>query len=446
MVPNVVLFCLLAAASSGPQPPPPSAADAVAKAVEASELLQKALGFKLKPTGFVAGHVVFNTGSAAPSGDAPFFVAANTKTVYRAGARPWDGAGSLVITGRQSRFGVEAGFNINRWFDADAVLEFDLWALYLPNIPPGITAGTVRLRLAYAQVGTKYFKLLVGQALSVVAPRYPTSIGHLAVAAFTQAGFLWQRIPQVTALVNVPLAFAPPLFGAPRLFAAVSAARPLSGDHETAAVIVFDTQDPGSASLLPLLQARAGLDSKYLTLGVSGQLGAESYQLTTNTGAPRAKKLVETWLAAADAKFSLSGFTLQGQAFVGANVNGMFGMTGIRRSQTPIRNASGQVTGQALDDVRSLNAVGGWVQAQGPVWPGVAEWFVGAGVEHTVQVDLLADGTRLTNGALQAGLMFPVHKHLDAGLESYHVISRYRSSGNPIAWNDSLTAMMRVKL
>ena len=97
MVPHLLVSVLLSTTPPAATPSP-GVAEAVGKAVEATELLQKALGFKLKPTGFVVGHVVFNTGSASPSGDAPFFAAPNTKTVYQNGNKPWDGAGSLVIT------------------------------------------------------------------------------------------------------------------------------------------------------------------------------------------------------------------------------------------------------------------------------------------------------------------------------------------------------------
>jgi len=436
---------MVAAAAPAPAPAP-GVADAVDKTVEAVEMLQRALGFKLKPTGFVAGHVVFNTGSAQPSGDAPFFVAQNSKTIYQVGtALPWESDGSLVITGRQSRFGAEAGFNISRWLDAKAVLEFDLWALYRADIPPSITAGTVRLRLAYAEFGNTYFSILAGQALSVVSPGYPLSVGHLAVAAFTQAGFLWQRLPQLTLNLNLPLWFAPPVLGAPKLFAAVSLARPLSGDHATHDVIVFDTRDPGTASMLPLLQARAGLDGKHLTLAVSAQAGVESWPLQTVTGTPDGGKLVETWLLAADARAALAGFTLQGQVFVGTNLNGMFGMMGVRRTEVDVRDRQGAVTGKALLDVHSWPSAGGWLQVAGPVWPKVANWHLGIGTEQALTEWGLPASTGVGNAALQAGLLFPVHAHLDAGVESYQVVSRFAQSTR-LAWNDSFAFMLRVKL
>jgi len=461
MAASLFALCVLlqtpAPSPAAAPPPQPEGQFSVEKAAEAADLLQRALGFRIKPIGFLATHTVLNTGSALPTAEAPFFARAGTRPFYTLGfsdsgapfdvqrGNPWKGAGSFLITPRQSRFGAELFLKLHPWVSARTVLEFDLWALYLPNIPPGINSGALRLRLAFVELGNQYLTLLAGQDLAPVSARYPLSTAHLAVAAFTQAGFIWNRVPQIALTGALPLRLAFPGADNHALFATAAIVRPHSGDETSAAITPFDVPEAGAASLLPMLQGRAGLRGKFLNAAVAALAGAENHTLTDAKGNAVGRRFVDSWMVGADGRVGSDAVWVQGQAWVGSNLNGMFAMTGVRRY--PHMDAAGVPIAGTLRSVHSLRAVGGWAQASAPIWAGKIAWVAGMGMENALDTDNVAFGERTTNVAFQELITFRVHKHVDFGLEAYHVVSHYKlRSGVQWAWNDSLSAMIRVGL
>ncbi|MEW5849456.1 MAG: hypothetical protein AB2A00_11615 [Myxococcota bacterium] len=444
-LPCIAVTFLLAAttppATTSTEPPPPAPPDPAA----ASAWLERALGFRLKPTGFLVVNTVVNSGAPAPTQEAPFAAGPGARPLGATGATPFSNGATFTITPRQSRVGAEVSLQLTPLIRGTAVGELDFFGIYLPGGPPGVTQVAPRLRLAYLQVGTERLKLQAGQALSVVAARYPTSLNHLAVPAFTQAGFAWNRLPQLTLLTDLPFPSMPAVLGGPKFVGALSLVRPHSGDHEGTAPALFDTVDPGARGLLPFLQARGALESKHLALGVVGHAGVESYNITHPDGTVRTFKQLPSYLVGVDGRVSALGFSAIGSLWGGANVNTLFAMSGVRRYA--LLDDKGAPLPNTLRDVETLRAVGGFLQLTGPIWPGKVEWVAGLGAEQTVDEDKVALGERVFNAALQLGVLFPLHKHLDAGVEYYHVVSRYKlAAGMTNAQLDNVAAAVRLKL
>ncbi len=313
--------------------------------------------FEVTPYGMGVLNVVHNTGRGAPTAEAP--VAAVLGSGYDDELR---GQGSLTLSARQSRFGLRAAATWAEGARADSTIEFDLWGLNESNGAGTITQTTVRLRHAFFRIGNDRWRVLAGQHWSVITPRLPTSHGHMAVALHTASGALWNRLPQLTLEMDAPV-------GASTFMWRLSVARPQSGDGARN-LLRTDQPDPGALSQLPYLQTRVALRTGAVELGLAGHLGQETYERATGietepgfrSGEVRyAETDVLTWLVSADLRATFGPMWLQGQAWAGSNVNGLFGRHGVLIDVWDADDvfSAGALSGE-IRDVEGVFALGGW--------------------------------------------------------------------------------------
>lgn len=316
--------------------------------------------FTLRPFGIIAVNSVFNSGVPFPTAEAPTGAALGSGLDDR-----MPGQGGFTLSARQSRFGLESGYEWGEHGIATTKLEFDLWGIAETNGPGTATHTGVRLRHASLRIGNDRVRFLAGQDWAVVTPRLPTSLGHMAVALHTFSGAVWHRLPQIGIEVDTPLGESS------SFLTRVSLVRAQSGDGP-AGFSRFDGLDPGARGQLPWLQGRVALQAEFVEVGVAGHIGRERYDVATGTdmspgyrhGELIYKEVdVPTWMGSFDLRVEAGPLWLHGQVWTGANLNGMFSRHGVYRDYWDADDvfADGALAGE-LKDVEAVRGYGGWAE------------------------------------------------------------------------------------
>jgi hypothetical protein len=410
----------------------------------------------------------YNTGTPFPTQDVP--VGAQKGSIVGDGL-PTDGG--FLITPRSSRFGGMGQVQVTDKTDVKAQIELDFFGLHEDSGPGGVVMSAPRIRLAFAEYGSKRVRFIAGQTWSVVTPRLPTSIGHAAIALHTFSGAVWNRLPQLTLAVKQPLARSK-LAGS-AFSVQVSAVRSVSADgfggfdcpaevaspppidHPASApppscrIVRFDTWDPGTLSRFPAAQMRVGFDSDLLSLGVGGHAGAEAWFVTRSTadgGVRVDKQLVPSWMATTDVQVKTKWFWIMGQGYIGENLNGMNSRQGVREFVWQ---------GVADTDPRfgtarrytALPALGGWVEVGVPLGTDRVK-LVGSAAADVGRASAIAPGQILTAIGAFGGLIVSPHPNVDASLEYVRNIAIFRAGAtytraSTRGFNDNMTFNVRVK-
>lgn len=315
------------------------------------------------PYGLLATSIYWNS-TQLVNADGPFAVGAG------------DGA-SLGATARQSRLGLKVSSPpVASALSADSagvVAEFDFNGGSYANNDVTWYQGHPRLRLFFAKVAWARVEVVAGQDWMIFAPQAPVSLVHLAVAAFTAAGNLYARLPQLRADAAL---------GGLRLSGAV-VAPVASGPIDPASpggLTAVRTAGPADRSETPSLQGRVGyaipIEARSLTFGVSGHFGRESAVVSDPTMPPLVRDDITSFGLALDAKLELFDWlTIQGEAFVGQNLDGFASNADV---------AGGE----------AVSVYGGWAQLSLKYAPFALN--VGAGAEDPDP----AEGARLPAGAV----------------------------------------------
>ncbi len=379
-----------------------------------------------------------NTGTAQPSQEAPVGAPAGSNV---GDGLPSDG--SFFITGRQSRVGLKGKYILDNDIDATAKVEVDFWGLHEDGGPTGITQPSLRLRLGYADVGGKSWRVFAGQTWSVMTPRLPMSIGHSAIVLHTGSGVLWQRLPQLGVSLNHGLGDAD---DASTLGLKLAVVRSVSGEPGAGAITRADNSDPGAASQLPGAEGHVGYESKLIGVGVGGHFSREKFQTVDSLGVA-GDVTVSSWAASADFKLTTDWFWLGGQGYTGANLNGMFSRQGVlltRGATDPTDPAFTEIR-----DAESLPAVGGWLELGVPIGKRVkAVASVGAEVGDEDKVSV---GAAKSNLGIFGGVFYSPAERLTTSVEYYRTDTRYRApAGAPDAQrkgtNDNITLNFKLDL
>ncbi|MGE0320783.1 MAG: hypothetical protein AB7K71_14065 [Polyangiaceae bacterium] len=391
----------------------------------------------LTPYAQIIVNTGMNTGTAQPSQEAAVGAPA--------GSNVGDGLatdGSFFVTGRQSRVGLKGEYVLDNDIDATATVEVDFWGLHEDGGPTGITQPGPRLRLGFADIGTKSWRVFAGQTWSVVTPRLPMSIGHSAIVLHTGSGALWQRLPQVGLSLDHQLGGE----SDPSLGMKLAVVRSVSGEAGAGAITRADNPDPGAASQLPGAEAHLGYASELIAFGVGGRYAREKF-LTVDASGTAGDVSVSSWVASVDAKLTTDWFWLGGQGWTGENLNGMFSRQGVvltRGATDPTDPAFAEIR-----DVRSLPAMGGWLELGIPV---VRQLKLVASVGAEVgEEDEIPLGAAKSNLGVFGAVFYSPVKRLTTSLEYYRTDTRYRADlGAPDevrkGLNDNITLNAKLDL
>lgn len=364
----------------------------------------------LKLDAVFATNLVFNTGTPAPTFDVPAGAAAGSLV---GDGLPSDG--SLLLTARQSKFGMQLFQRLDDKTTVRGHAEVDFFGLHENGGPAGVVQTTPRLRLAYGAFQHGAMELRGGQDWSVVTPRVPTSAGHMSVVLHSFGGAIWNRLPQLT------LRHAHKL-GDNSFGAALSVVRSHSGDAAQA-IGRFEGSEPGTASQTPAAQARFYFQHPVFELGLAGHFANEKYA-TVNGDAD-----VASWLGSADLQLTLKPVVIAGQGYCGENINGLFSRAGIKRTLD---------ADDAVTDVEALSACGGWLEARIALGPVTA---VVSGSAELGDEDNVGDGTAFQQWDAFASLMVRPYKPVEVSLEYLRNTTSYKGSDDAI--NDSVSLNAR---
>ncbi|MFV8751895.1 hypothetical protein ACNOYE_15225 [Nannocystaceae bacterium ST9] len=373
--------------------------------------------------GIISTNAVFDSGTIGPTDDSPVFSSVGSGV---GSGLPTDGV--FLVTARQSRLGVRSSVQLTDKLDIQGLLEIDFFGLHENAGPGAVIQPGLRLRLAKLEFGSAKHRFIAGQDWSVVTPRLPTSLSHMVVAAHTQSGAVWGRLPQLTYLFKQPIASASKL-GNARFQLALSVARNFSGDALGGGVVRFDLPDPGTSSRLPLAQAHIGFESDMFSIGAGGQVGRETYQVARLAGDGILKTIddnVPTWMVTGDIQAKGKWVWVTGEGFYGVNINGMLSNQGVRHDQwtTDQVDPADPRLGQDRDVV-SLPGYGGWAEFGALLGTPKVKLVVSGGAD-VGRRDLVAEGARWLNIGALAGLIYAPFDVFDMSVEYQRIQTYYQ--------------------
>jgi hypothetical protein len=106
-----------------------------------------------------------------------------------------DPTGSMSVTARQSRLGIEAsGIMMGSWQASGTFITDFLGGV--PNFQTGTVMGLPRLLYAFGRIDNGRTAIQAGQDHALLAPRDPTSLAALSFPLFFRSGNLYLRVPQ----------------------------------------------------------------------------------------------------------------------------------------------------------------------------------------------------------------------------------------------------------
>lgn len=379
--------------------------------------------------GIIATNAVFDTGTIGPTNDSPVFANPGSGT---GGGLASDGV--FLLSARQSRLGVRSSVQLTDKLDIQGLIDIDFFGLHENSGPPAVVQSGLRLRLIKLEFGSAKHRMIAGQDFSVISPRLPTSLSHMAIAVHTQAGAIYNRLPQITYLFKQPIDAASKL-GNARFQLQLSVVRSFSGDALGGGVTRSDLPDPGTSGRLPLGQARVAFESDMLSVGAGGQIGRETYQVARLDGTGGLTTIdddVPTWLVSGDLQLKTKWVWLTGQGYYGVNINGMLSNQGVRHDAWTV--AQVDASDPRLDqdrDVVSLPGYGGWGEL-GVLLGTPKVKLVGSLGADVGRGDLVAEGARWLNISAFGGIIYAPFDVFDMSAE-YQRLQSYYHHADPAA-------------
>jgi hypothetical protein len=219
-----------------------------------------------------------------------------------------DPTGSMSLTARQSRLGIEAtGITMGNW-QASGTLITDFFG-GVPNFQTGTVMGLPRLLYAFGRVENARTAIQIGQDHALLAPRDPTSLAALASPLFSRSGNLYLRVPQ--ARIEQRLGSQWTVAG--------GIVAPIAGDH-SGQFEFAPAAGAGERSRRPAVEGRAEFHAgdrdsdRRFTAGVATQYGWRQ----------SASSLTSSWAVAVDVDARAGRFGAAGELFT-ADRAGAFG-------------------------------------------------------------------------------------------------------------------------
>jgi hypothetical protein len=361
-----------------PQPPPGVTAEAfeILRAQVEEHAQTKVESSSRLPVKF-SGTILVNT--FVNSGEVNWMENPNLVNAPPAGTGP---TGSMSVTARQSRFGIDAsGIMIGGWQASGSLIADFLGGI--PNFQTGTVMGLPRLIYAFGRIETERTAIQVGQDHTLLAPRDPTSLAALSFPLFFRSGNLYLRAPQVRVEQTL---------GAWNIAAGIVA--PIAGDMGT----TYDFAPPpgnGERSRRPAFEARAsfahgGDDSNAsVSAGVAMHYGWRRNNTALN----------ESWAVAAD-------------------VDARVGRVGFAAELYTADNS--EAFGGALSQPGPSS--GGWAEGRLSITPRTR---VAAGYAFDTPEDALGRVPRLENRSAFSNVIFDVTPEVGFSVEYRWLRTRY---------------------
>ena len=259
------------------------------------------------------------------------FGAILSNTFYNSGNANWLSAPNVVPAGsgqgstgsfsstlRQTRVGaIIDGPDVGS-FRTSGFFAMDFFG-GIPGFRTGQTMGVPRLLYGFMRLDGEKTAFEIGQDLMLLAPRNPESLASFSFPNLFYSGNLYFRVPQL----RVERAFVLGDSDIVQMDLAIVA--PVSGDLPTDSFTFVPPRLPGEGSKRPALQGRLAWrrtgpvpGEPYAEVGMSGHYGSER----------RLSGSVSSWAAAFDFMARRGRLSLQGEAWVGQNIDAFGGSVG----------------------------------------------------------------------------------------------------------------------
>ncbi len=255
---------------------------------------------------------------------------------------PGDSNGSFGATVRQSEIGLEAfGPKLaGAQTRGEVQMDFSGGVPYTSN---GITAGTLRMRIATVRMDWKDTSIVAGQDALFFSPLSPTSFASLAEPALSYAGNLWTWTPQIRVEHQIHVSDTSGVILQAGILDPLTGEFPSSELNRSPQAGEFAGQ-PAYATRLAWTQSAFG---RPLTVGVGSYFSRQNWGFGRN---------IIGWAGTADLDLPLGRwFTFSGEFYRGRAIGGLSG--GLGRSVL----YNGSLTSPSTS-VLGLNTVGGWGQ------------------------------------------------------------------------------------
>jgi hypothetical protein len=252
-----------------------------------------------------------------------------------------DSRASMLLTARQTRFGLKMKSEVEGWI-LGGVVELDFWGQKGSFNNGASMQSAPRLRLANFSMKKDKAQLLFGQDWTVFAPLSPNSLVHVSIPSFSSSGNLWNRLPQAR------LDYTAAVDTLSKVIIQIAAVRPIAADATSDSQA--EVLGAGEYNGLPFAQARLAYSrGKSVTVGGSVHFGQTDWQKAYPAGNYTDDKTT-TWGAAGDVKVSAGQVTVTGEGYVGSNLGMMFSNAGTRTIATET----------AALKVEGIDVMGGW--------------------------------------------------------------------------------------
>jgi hypothetical protein len=323
-----------------------------------------------------------------------------------------DAVSTMLLTARQTRFGLKLGMDTDEGWGIKGAVELDFWGQKGSGANGASMQSAPRLRLAFFSLKKENLQLLFGQDWTCFAPLSPNSMAHVSIPAFSSSGNLWNRLPQIRMDYTVPME------SDNSLLIQVAAVRPIAADAVDAGQ--GELLGAGEFSGIPFGQARVAFaHAKKFTGGVSVHFGQENWDKKYPADGYADDEKTTTFGAAGDLKITTAVVGFAAEGFVGSNLPMMFSNAG-----NFAKMEDSKKTREGYD------VMGGWGEVSVKPADSKVSFNGGAGIEildeDQVKDNATAGGTLWKNMTVFGAVFYDPMPKVTFALELGYITTTYK--------------------
>jgi len=365
---------------------------------------------QVTPYGFVLLNAGFNNHQAT---DIP---------VKAVRADTGDAVNTLLLTARQTRFGLKMKMDSALGWTVKGQIELDFWGQKGSGANGASMQSAPRLRLAFFSLKKENLQLVFGQDWTCFAPLSPNSLAHVSIPAFSSSGNLWNRLPQIR------MDYTAPLENDNSLLIQVAAVRPIAADAVDAGQ--GELLGAGEYSSIPFGQARVAFAyAKKLTGGVSVHFGQENWNKKYPADGYDKDEKTTTFGAAGDLKVTTAIVGFSAEGFVGSNLPMMFSSAG-NFAKIVDSAKRDSITYDMIRTREGYDVVGGWGEVSVKPAGSKVSFNAGAGIEildeDQVTTNATASGTLWKNMTVFGTVFYDPLPKVTFALELGYITTTYK--------------------